>query len=280
MLAVLVGLALLQACGSSPDSDGTDDEARLAALSVTPGYKVGRPYEILGERYHPKEMFQWEEEGIASWYGPGFHGRLTANGERYDMRAYTAAHRTLQLPSIVRVTNLETGKSTIVRVNDRGPFHDNRVIDLSERVAETLGFRDKGIARVRVTLLPSESRKVARMAKARATVGEMDSIVAALNADPPDSPAALVANSNGSLDPLRGPGWFLQAAAFRNPSNADNARSRLRNVGPTRVVPRQKGRQTLYLVRLGPYGSKDQALEALGRIREVGFDSALLLAES
>ncbi len=113
-------------------------------------YHVGKPYVIAGITYVPKEDPHYRAVGTASWYGDAFHGRLTSNGEIFDMRALTAAHPTLPLPSYVRVTNLSTGKSLVVRVNDRGPFHSSRVIDVSSRAAELLGFRHHGTARVRV----------------------------------------------------------------------------------------------------------------------------------
>ena len=113
-------------------------------------YRVGDPYVIAGRTYVPQEDPNYRAEGLASWYGSDFHGRLTANGEVYDMFALSAAHPTLPLPSYVRVTNLENRRSVVVRVNDRGPYHDNRLIDLSVRAAKLLGFFDRGVAHVRV----------------------------------------------------------------------------------------------------------------------------------
>ena len=113
-------------------------------------YKVGRPYNVRGKTYVPSEDSNYRAEGIASWYGPDFHGRLTANGEIYNMNGYSAAHTTLPLPSYARVTNLGNGKSMIVRVNNRGPFVHNRLIDLSVGTARALGFYGHGLAHVRV----------------------------------------------------------------------------------------------------------------------------------
>lgn len=113
-------------------------------------YHVGKPYTIRGKRYYPKEDPNYKSVGLASWYGPNFHGRLTANGEIYDQFALTAAHPTMPLPSYAKVTNLENGASLTVRVNDRGPFAPNRVIDLSSRAAELLGYTNKGLAKVKV----------------------------------------------------------------------------------------------------------------------------------
>src|SRR6202050_3303121 len=113
-------------------------------------YRVGKPYTVAGRVYVPEEDVHYREEGLASWYGDDFHGRLTANGEVFDMGALTAAHPTLPMPCYARVTNLSNGKSLIVRVNDRGPYHGNRVMDVSSRAAELLEFKGNGVARVRV----------------------------------------------------------------------------------------------------------------------------------
>lgn len=113
-------------------------------------YRVGKPYVVAGTTYTPTEDPTYVAEGLASWYGDDFHGRLTANGEVFDMTSLTAAHPTMPLPSYARVTNLANGKSLIVRVNDRGPYHGNRIIDVSNNAATMLGFRSNGIGRVRV----------------------------------------------------------------------------------------------------------------------------------
>src|SRR6478752_9440676 len=113
-------------------------------------YRVGKPYTVAGRAYVPEEDTNYREEGMASWYGDDFHGRQTANGEVFDMASLTAAHPTLPMPCYARVTNLSNGKSLIVRVNDRGPYHGNRLIDVSNKAAELLEFKGNGIARVRV----------------------------------------------------------------------------------------------------------------------------------
>ncbi len=113
-------------------------------------YRVGKPYTVAGRVYVPEEDVNYREEGLASWYGDDFHGRLTANGEIFDMTSLSAAHPTLPMPCYARVTNLGNGKSLIVRVNDRGPYHGNRVMDVSSRAAELLEFKSIGVARVRV----------------------------------------------------------------------------------------------------------------------------------
>ena len=129
-------------------------------------FKVGKPYQVAGQWYYPKIDYGYEERGLASWYGPNFHGKPTANGETFDMRKVSAAHKTLPLPSVVRVTNLENGRSIVVRINDRGPFIRGRIIDLSKRAAELLGFADKGTAMVEVRIEPGISQQAALAAGA------------------------------------------------------------------------------------------------------------------
>jgi rare lipoprotein A len=114
------------------------------------GYRVGQPYTINGQTYYPADNPSYRAEGIASWYGPDFHGRLTANGEIFDMHGISAAHPTMPIPSYARVTNLDNGRSLIVRVNDRGPYARNRIIDVSIGAANALGFYGDGLAHVRV----------------------------------------------------------------------------------------------------------------------------------
>jgi len=159
-------------------------------------YRVGKPYVVAGRTYVPEEDVNYRAEGMASWYGDDFHGRLTANGEVFDMTSLTAAHPTLPMPSYARVTNVSNGKSLIVRVNDRGPYHGNRLIDVSNKAAELLEFKGNGVAKVRVeyvgraplegsddrqliatlrTGIPAPSPSMVRVASARPFVPELPS---------------------------------------------------------------------------------------------------------
>src|SRR5687767_13053087 len=159
-IGVLAGCCLALAhCGRVPGAVDPKYGVSASPRVVQPGepvpkgggyYRVGRPYTIGGQTYSPEEAADYSAEGIASWYGEDFHGRRTANREVYDMNSISAAHPTLPIPSYARVTNLGNGRSIIVRVNDRGPFHQNRLIDVSARTAKLLGFQDNGTARVRV----------------------------------------------------------------------------------------------------------------------------------
>jgi len=123
-------------------------------------YKIGNPYKIDGIEYIPQKYNYLEEVGEASWYGPKFHGKLTANGEIFNMNDITAAHRTMPLPSIAEVTNLTNGKSIKVKINDRGPFANDRIIDLSKKSAQILDFKDKGVINVRVKYLSEETEQL------------------------------------------------------------------------------------------------------------------------
>ncbi len=165
-IVIAASMLLLSACAE------TQLASHYAKKVTWPGqaegkstYKVGNPYKVAGTWYYPKEDFSLQETGIASWYGPDFHSKKTANGEIYNQHELTAAHRTLPMPSLVRVTNLENGRAIVVRINDRGPFLHGRIIDLSKRGAELLGFISQGTARVRVEVLANESRKIAAAAQ-------------------------------------------------------------------------------------------------------------------
>jgi rare lipoprotein A len=141
-------------------------------------YKVGNPYQINNVWYYPAVDYAYAETGIASWYGPGFHGNATANGEGYDQNGLTAAHRTLPMPSMVRVTNLENGRQLALKVNDRGPFAHNRIIDVSRRAAQLLGFEQQGTARVRVEIMADESRQLAMLAGAATPTAAQTAVAA------------------------------------------------------------------------------------------------------
>lgn len=131
----------------------SSDPVQISGATRGGIYKVGNPYQINGVWYYPKEDPNYDETGIGSWYGEQFHGKRTANGEIFDMNEVSAAHPTLPMPSLVRVTNMENGRSIVVRMNDRGPYANNRIIDLSRRSAQLLGFERQGTARVRVQYL-------------------------------------------------------------------------------------------------------------------------------
>ena len=150
---------------------------RPVQQKVSAIYRAGKPYVIGGRTYTPYVDLNYRAVGKASWYGGSFQGRLTANGEKFDTHALTAAHPTLPLPSYVRVTNLENHRSVVVRVNDRGPFRGNRLIDVSVRAATLLGFHDQGVAQVRVEYVGRAELAGSDDAKLAATLKQEDSPV-------------------------------------------------------------------------------------------------------
>lgn len=178
----------LSACGSSSRGGGGG-----ASTAQRGSYKIGSPYKIDGVTYTPQEEFNRTETGVASWYGPGFHGKSTANGESYDQSERTAAHRTLQMPAIVRVTNLDNGMTTVVRINDRGPFARSRIIDLSRTAAQELDIVRNGTARVRIDQLPAESRAVRDVAISGGGPAEQNAAVAQVGSGQRTAPAATMA---------------------------------------------------------------------------------------
>jgi rare lipoprotein A len=173
-------------------------------------YKVGEPYQIAGAWYYPAEDWNYSETGIASFYGgertgTNFHGRLTANGELYDMNALTAAHTTLPMPSLVRVTNMDNGRSIVLRVNDRGPFARGRIIDVSRRAAQLLGFEGQGTARVRVDMMAEDSLRLKAELTGRSdetqTVAAVPRTSVASDALPPPPGAREARTTTAALPP-------------------------------------------------------------------------------
>lgn len=181
-LATFGAMALLLAACSGKSAIDPSLGVAASPMVIEPGdpvpkgggsEKSGKPYQVAGKTYHPDgDPTGYSEEGLASWYGSAFHGRMTANGEIFDMASVSAAHPTLPLPSYARVTNINNGKSIVVRVNDRGPFHGNRALDVSQRVAEVLDFKKRGMARVRIDYVGPASLKGSDDAKLMATYRE------------------------------------------------------------------------------------------------------------
>jgi len=203
----------LAGCTGSPSSPGQIGD-----------YKVGKPYQVLGVWYYPRVNYDYSETGIASWYGPGFHGKKTANGETYDQMALTAAHRTLPMPSLVRVTNLQNGRVLVLRVNDRGPFKNGRIIDLSRKAARLLDVEKAGTAKVKVEILEAESRQLAAIAQGRSAAENAPKAVPTVAVDA--APLAPIESPSDSQD---------TAKSTLSPSAADRVHSvRLAKNSPPR----------------------------------------------
>jgi len=276
--------------------------AKIVAPDGTAGgggvYKVGRPYQVRGRWYTPEDNMGYDEEGVASWYGPGFHGKRTANGERFDQNALTAAHPTLPMPTMVRVTNLDNGRTADLRVNDRGPFASNRIIDVSKRAAEVLGFRRSGTARVRVIVLQEQTLAL-RNGKAVESFPSLARVV------PPPLPRphmidfvagrqygggdqqggirdssiqqAFVVTKAGTGSDLS-KRWYVQAGAFSDPLNATRAASHLGVLAPTALSPiTTDAGHSLVRVRLGPLEDDQTAARLLQVVRSSGYPGARLI---
>jgi peptidoglycan lytic transglycosylase len=298
----IVTAGLLAGCANRPNPTAPSAAATPRAI-----YKVGTPYQIGGVWYYPAEDFSYEESGIASWYGEEFHGKYTANGEVFDRNSLTAAHRTLPMPSVVQVTNLENGRSLQLRVNDRGPFARGRIIDVSRRAAQLLGFEGTGTAKVRVRILVPESIQVASLARRNgAEDGANGETVAAVprpvitaealpgsalriasSTTPPlpkgEANAPTVAVASGppqvSVVPVKPTRIYIQAGAFARAENALNLKSRLDAIGPAVVAAVRVNGVNLYRVRLGPVDNVEQADKLLDRIVGSGFNDARIVVD-
>lgn len=276
-------------------------------------YKVGAPYQVKGVTYRPSEDYGYDETGIASWYGPGFHGKSTANGETFDTRELTAAHRTLPMPSLVRVTNLENGHSVVVRINDRGPFAHGRIIDLSQKAADLLGYRGKGTAKVRVKLLPEESRKLAQLAMSgQSTVGAEKQIngqgMKYASHNPNSVPTPYNQNNQSSTIPVsissskethvaghtkRGVFYpdpvvshtqvvpttiFIQAGSFSVIENAQAVAQKLQPIGPARVHEVYVSGKHFYRVRIAADDIPTADI-LLKKVEKAGYKDAIIVVD-
>lgn len=287
---------LLAACGGGGNH-------RIATDNT--GYKVGKPYKVAGKWYTPREDPTYDETGISSWYGPQFNGKRTANGEIFDMNELSAAHPTLPMPSFVRVTNLENGRSVILRVNDRGPFARGRLIDVSRRAAQILGYEKSGTARVRVQAYPMEQSPLPQTQVASAAP-----VPAPAPAAPPVSTAPLPSVEASDLAPPQVPAgavpvadtelsdgdtrWFVdkalreasvplslfvQAGAFSRQDSAEKLRSSLARIGNAAVSSVEVDGRRLYRVRIGPVATAEAADSVLNQVVALGYPTARVVVE-
>lgn len=276
-------------------------------------YKVGKPYQIKGKWYYPKVDPTYDETGLASWYGPNFHGKLTANGEIFDQWAITAAHKTLPMPTDVRVTNLENGRSLVVRVNDRGPFVGDRIIDLSRQSARLLGMEKQGVGRVRVQVLsgsdgqefvtpkPSENAPQPEiLAQPSGTISggvisggdvsagpvEESQPIQPINAPPVAPQIDTAAASAAASSQVTGQviqqavvpsEIYIQAGAFTVEENATKLGQTISQFGPSRITPVEVNGKTFYRVRLGPLSDVSVADTLLEQVKQAGVENARLV---
>jgi rare lipoprotein A len=314
-LILLVGTTIILLSGCAETALVAHTAKRIKEFNsdiVSKGYyKVGTPYKIKSVWYYPQIDFEYDETGIGSWYGPNFHQKLTANGEVFDQNSLTAAHRTLPMPSIVRVTNLENGRALIVRINDRGPFAHGRIIDLSRRSSQLLGFKKQGTAKMRVEILPAETRK--EIAKIK---GGYTAVIPPIvnNAPTPNAvPVTIVSVKTLAVIPgdqlqkskttnkrkttsiikksaidltrissktgvqqrdIKHSDIYVQAAAFSEEGRAIKLKHKISNIGQTNIYKAVISGRLYYRVRIGPFSNVKAADNALNSLIKNGFPGA------
>ena len=291
---IAVAILAVSACSQTRLAVHAVKELVRAEAATTGGnYKVGSPYQVNGVWYTPSEDPFYDETGIASWYGRPFHGQATANGERYDMYAMTAAHKTLPMPTHVRVTNLENGRSMVLRLNDRGPFVNGRIIDVSYRSAQLLGFAERGIARVRVEAVPGpgDSLFAANASKAPDVAAGAGRSVAVtdLPALPGAAAARTEAQTAGFAETLLPSGvtvvdisptaMFVQAGAFVSYDAANQLRMNLEPLGQVAISSITVNERQFYRVRIGPIDSISRADATLAMVMARGHAEARIVVD-
>lgn len=284
LAALMTAILALAGCSSTPKQSDSryqlhQDRAPAGNFDVSglqdavPRFEAPRragnksPYEVWGERYRVLDSNEgYVARGIASWYGEKFHGHKTSNGETFNMYAMSAAHKSLRIPSYARVTNLDNGRSVIVRVNDRGPFHDDRLIDLSYAAAKKLGYQGRGTARVEVAAIS------VRPDGAMTIAGE-----------PWQGPSANTpATTQATAAIGSGEGHFVQLASFgsRSPAEQLLARVQAATEDPARVRAITTGEGRFHRVQVGPFASEWDAREAQDRLERLGFRRSILLTDN
>lgn len=303
-------LVLLAACGTFSGKTQRPNSGNEPPLTVSRAgsYKVGEPYEVNGVWYYPNEDYSYDESGIASWYGPGFHGNKTANGEIFDSNELTAAHPTLPMPSLARVSNLDNGRSVVLRINDRGPYAGGRLIDVSRRAAQLLGFEKIGTAKVRVQVLADESKAIAAAARrygtdqaskayANATFSNAPITKVVTRQEParrpfvaPQLPPPERVLSDDGVTPMELPVLtnvpvkpdakiFVQAGAFTMAENAGKLQRELRRFGDVHVDQAKLEDILFYRVRIGPLASADAANKILKQVAQSGVPAAKIVVD-
>jgi rare lipoprotein A len=263
--ALLLATALLLAgCGATT---GPLYSSGPRQLVPHPTYKIGAPYTVKGVTYYPHVDYAYDETGLASWYGEAFDGQYTANGEVFDLNQITAAHKTLPLPSIVEIINLQNNRALRVRVNDRGPFADGRVVDVSRRVAQLLGFERSGTAMVRVRVLKDESLQ-AQAAAEQGLVSNGSAFAAAPPTPPPlAAPTPPLAPTLAAGIPAPPPAQMAGAA----PAPVYQGLPQPQAAPPTHRFLVQS---PLWRLEIGPVDTQEEADRALAQMLQSGYRDA------
>ncbi len=289
-------LILLQGCTSSIEVAANLGKKYLIPKEEKkriqkPIYKIGKKYNVGGKYYYPKKDLYYNKTGIASWYGPKFHGKLTANGEIYNQYALTAAHKTLPLPSAVKVTNLKNNKSIVLRINDRGPFVNDRIIDLSSKAADILDLKREGTGLVRVQILREKSLHLEKLAK-QGIFPEINDLkeTELPNITIPSKVAVKIKDTKNQKIVTKKINYnlknlnkeykiYIKLASFSSKKNAEVMKKKVSYIDKVKIYKIYELNRTLYQVKAGPFSSVEKVDQLHSLLLQKGMQGAKIIIE-
>jgi rare lipoprotein A len=292
----IIFLILIQGCTSSIEVAANLGKKYLIPKEEKkriqkPIYKIGKKYNVGGKYYYPKKDLYYNKTGIASWYGPKFHGKLTANGEIYNQYALTAAHKTLPLPSAVKVTNLKNNKSIVLRINDRGPFVNDRIIDLSSKAADILDLKREGTGLVRVQILREKSLYLEKLAK-QGSFPEINDLkeTELPNITIPSKVAVKIKDTKNQKIVTKKINYnlknlnkeykiYIKLASFSSKKNAEIMKKKVSYIDKVKIYKIYKLNKTLYQVKAGPFLSVEKVDQLHSLLLQKGMQGAKIIIE-
>lgn len=292
----IIFLILIQGCTSSIEVAANLGKKYLVPKEEKkriqkPIYKIGKKYNVGGKYYYPKKDLYYNKTGIASWYGPKFHGKLTANGEIYNQYALTAAHKTLPLPSAVKVTNLKNNKSIVLRINDRGPFVNDRIIDLSSKAADILDLKREGTGLVRVQILREKSLYLEKLAK-QGSFPEINDLkeTELPNITIPSKVAVKIKDTKNQKIVTKKINYnlknlnkeykiYIKLASFSSKKNAEIMKKKVSYIDKVKIYKIYKLNKTLYQVKAGPFLSVEKVDQLHSLLFQKGMQGAKIIIE-
>ena len=295
-ISFIIFLILIQGCTSSIEVAANLGKKYLVPKEEKqriqkPIYKIGKKYNVGGKYYYPKKDLYYNKTGIASWYGPKFHGKLTANGEIYNQYALTAAHKTLPLPSAVKVTNLKNNKSIVLRINDRGPFVNDRIIDLSSKAADILDLKREGTGLVRVQILREKSLYLEKLAK-QGSFPEINDLkeTELPNITIPSKVAVKIKDTKNQKIVTKKINYnlknlnkeykiYIKLASFSSKKNAEIMKKKVSYIDKVKIYKIYKSNKTLYQVKAGPFLSVEKVDQLHSLLLQKGMQGAKIIIE-
>ena len=287
---------LIQGCTSSVEVAANLGKKYLIPkdekkVKQKPIYKIGKKYNVGGKYYYPKKDINYNKTGIASWYGPKFHGKLTANGEIYNQYALTAAHKTLPLPSAVKVTNLRNNKSVVLRINDRGPFVNDRIIDLSSKAADILGIKKEGTGLVKVQILREKSLLLEKLAK-KGSFPEIADLKETVlpNIVTPSKVKVKIKDTKNQKVISKKVNYnlknfnkeykiYIKLASFSSNKNAEIMKEKVSYIEKVKIYKIYRTNKTLYQVKAGPFLSVEKVDKLYSLLLQKGMQGAKIIIE-